>query len=49
MQKEFSMKYSNYNHFDFKLENLENYLSESLLMVQRNIKDNGGETDSVNL
>jgi len=43
------MKYSNYNYFDFELEDPENYLSESLLMVQRNIKDNGGETDSVNL
>ena len=41
------MKYSNYNYFDFELEdldnfdfeleNLENYLSESLLMVQKNI------------
>ena len=43
------MKYSNYNHFDFELKDLENYLSESLLMVQRNIKDNGGEIYNVNL
>ena len=41
------MKYSNHNYFDFKLEDLENYLSESLLMVQKDIlqKENSSFLD----